>query len=124
MYAVVVNGISGGGNTAWNTASTRAIKTNFEDIDVLNGLRTIKIQKWTFTDNNNLTHDEFIGPVAEDVQEAWKLRFENDNLYPVDGIALKAAQELDTCVTDLKACICSLTDCINNRLSALEAKLQ
>lgn len=124
VYGHAITAYPVGGNGAYYNASTRTLKSGFEEVEVLPSLRCLCITRWTWMDTNQTTHDEFIGPVAEDVQQAFKLTFANDGIYQLDGIALKAAQELDTCVTDLKACISSLTDCINTRLSLLEAKLQ
>jgi len=108
-----------GGNGAYYNASTRALKTSFESVEVLTALRCLCIQKWTWNDANMRGFDEFIGPVAEDVQAAFRLTFNNDGVYQLDGIALKAAQELDLCITAQNACISSL----ESRLANIEARL-
>ncbi len=108
------------GNTGYNSASSESIKFIIDYVDVLPAIRNIRIPKYVYQDRNATGHDMYIGPLSEDIQREFKLTFGNESLYTVDGIALKAAQELDTCVEAMKCCITSL-EC---RLAAIEAKLQ
>lgn len=120
VYGYATSGYAVAGNSSYYNSSTRSLKQNFEDIRVLSGLRTICIQKWAWADINQRGFDEFVAPTAEDVANAWGLTFKDDGYYTLDGIALKAAQEIDENVQVHDQCICSLESCV----STLEARLK
>lgn len=128
------------GNGAYYNTSTRTLKQNFEDVCVLTGLRSLCIQKWTWADINQRGFDEFIAPPAEDVASAFGLTFKDDGYYTLDGIALKAAQEIDenvqvidqnvqlhdTCIEFLKERNAHLESCIEQmscKMKMIEERL-
>lgn len=140
VYGVATTAYPVAGNGAYYNASTRTLKQNFEDVCVLSGLRSLCIQKWTWADINQRGFDEFIAPPAEDVASAFGLTFKDDGYYTLDGIALKAAQEIDenvqvidqnvqvhdTCIEFLKDENISLKSCIEQmscKMKMIEERL-
>lgn len=140
VYGVATTAYPVAGNGAYYNASTRTLKQNFEDVCVLTGLRSLCIQKWTWADINQRGFDEFIAPPAEDVASAFGLTFKDDGYYTLDGIALKAAQEIDenvqvidqnvqlhdTCIEFLKDENISLKSCIEQmscKMKMIEERL-
>lgn len=77
--------------------SDRNLKTDLQNVSVLQYLRQMPITKWRFCDGQ----DYHIGPMAQDFNCIFQLAHDwrtNKTVGGLDGIALKGVQELDECV--------------------------
>lgn len=107
----------------FTTCSDRRIKERIGGVCVLQKIRSLTISEWSFKDNA----ERRIGPMAQDFYRAFPMHGSNPEIIgSLDGIALKAAQELDGCVGCLNSCVGCLQTCIRSlesRLANLEARL-
>ena len=81
---------------AFHTTSTQAAKTDIEPVDcetVLDGVRSLPIYRWRFTDLDDGHH---VGPMAEDFHDRFELDQSGETIASVDadGIAMAAIQGL------------------------------
>jgi hypothetical protein len=89
-----VNLPPGGGS--WNAASSRAIKSNVEPVDVdrvLEGVRGLDVSRWEYDGQEGVAH---VGPMAEAFHDAFGLGADAEHIAGVDadGVALAAIQAL------------------------------
>jgi len=90
----------------WTNASSRAIKTDFADLDlraVLEKLATMPITQWRYkVEPDGVRH---IGPIAETFRETFGLGEDDATIGTVDadGVALAAIQGLYELVQELQA---------------------
>jgi len=95
VYGYTSVGVSVGGNTGYNSTSSTFLKYK-EKISIIEILKStpLNVYKYIWEDANYKGFSEFIGPIAEDIQNTFKLTSEKDGLYTVDGIALGLGIEL------------------------------
>jgi hypothetical protein len=84
---------------------------------VLDKLRRMPIQRWKFKDDRKHWH---VGPVAQDFHDIFNFGYECTRIPNLDGLALRAAQELDIFVQKHEEKIETHDKCI----SMLKQKLQ
>lgn len=112
--------------------SDRNLKTDFQDINVLSCLRQLDMVKWRFKDSQ----DYQIGPMAQDFNNVFRLSSNwstNLTIGGLDGIALKAAKEIDENVQVHVECISKLekknidmfvcVETLSSKLKAIEEHL-
>ena len=80
----------------WTNASSRALKTDFADIDpveVLGKVLALPIQSWRYVNSESIRH---LGPIAEDFYASFGLGSDAESISTVDaaGVALAAIQGL------------------------------
>ncbi len=98
--------------------SDRNLKTDFQDINVLELLRQMPITKWRFKDSK----DYQVGPMAQDFNDIFRLANNwqtNLTVGGLDGIALKAIKEVDENVQTHDKCIVMLKE----KLQKLECEM-
>lgn len=108
---------SGAGNTGWNAASSRHFKVGIKQTqNILESLRSVGTYQYHYHDRNARGMDSYIGPLAEDINAAFGLTFDDQRMFTVDGIALAGVKELDSCIESQKTCI----NCLEERITRLE----
>lgn len=116
-YAMYTNGkIHATGGTV--CTSDRNMKTDFQDVNVLELLRRMPVTKWRFKDSC----DYRIGPMAQDFNNLFQLNRDwqtNLTVSGLDGIALKAIKEVDENVQEHDKCISIL----KQKLQKLECEM-
>ncbi len=92
-----------GGNGAYYNDSNENLKINKRSVRVLDALRENPLQqfRWSWEHTNGST-DEFIAPMAQDIQQTFDLDEDEDGYATLDGIALFGVQELLREVDKLK----------------------
>jgi hypothetical protein len=114
-YAFYTNGKMEVGGIEY--PSDRNLKCAFENYNVLDKLRRMPIQRWKFKDDNTLWH---VGPMAQDFHDIFNFGYECTKIPNLDGLALRAAQELDVFVQKHEEKIDKHDKCIAD----LKSKLQ
>lgn len=84
------------------TGSAEESKTNIRNVSVLNRLKFLRVMQWKYKTDLNTLH---IGPMAKDFNTLFKVNKESGegiNYTDSIGVALKAVQELQEELDDLK----------------------
>ena len=91
------------GNGAYCSTSSKYMKYK-ERVCISECLKQnpLTVYKYIWEDTNQNGWDTFIGPLAQDVYNTFKLTPEDDGLFTVDGIALGLAIELMTRIENLE----------------------
>ena len=105
----------------WNWPSSRALKTDFEAVDVrelLKKVAALSVEQWRYkVEPESVRH---VGPTAEDFNEAFRLGTDEKSIGTVDadGVALAAIQGLYQMVIEQQEKI----EALENRLAAAEGR--
>jgi hypothetical protein len=96
VYGESTSGISVGGNTAYNVASSKYFKISKRDVNILDAIRDndLEVKQYFYEDSNYKGFNEFIGPMAQHIKDTFNLTFEDESVFSVDGIALGGVIEL------------------------------
>jgi hypothetical protein len=124
------------GSGVFSCASSRYLKENFRKVDgedVLTKLRSVPVTRWNYiAEGKQVSH---IGPMAQDWYKAFKVGTDNVSIGMLDenGVAIAAAQALDTRTTEMQkeinaknseiAALKRKTAELEARLARIEAKL-
>jgi hypothetical protein len=84
--------------------SSRSIKCDYRDIDVLAGIRRLCVQAWKYRSGGGW----HAGPYAEDFQREFPWLGDGTGVQSLDALALRGVQEVDARVTALEARIANL----------------
>jgi len=93
------------GSGTWGVLSSKASKTNFDDVDArsyLDRLASLDLKEWSYKTEGGVTH---VGPMAEDFYAAFGHGPSEKSISTVDadGVALAAIQGLYELVKELQA---------------------
>jgi hypothetical protein len=85
-----------GGTTAWYNDSHSSYKQNFEDVEVLEKVKTLSIKEWEYKpEHTTADNSRHVSPFSEEFHAAFGLGDNEKQIQALDvaGVALKAIQE-------------------------------